>query len=60
LRTDITSVSLTIARDDRPLDVLELQVEVGDVRDEVLARRVAEERAEDLLLHAAVLSRAST
>ena len=42
---------------DRPLHVLELQVEVGHVGDEVLARRVAEERAEDLLGHHAVLLR---
>ena len=43
-------------RHDRPFDVLELQVEVGDVRDEVLARRVAEEGAEDLLGDPAMLS----
>jgi hypothetical protein len=33
------------AADDRPLDVLELQEEVGGVGDEVFARRVADERA---------------
>src|SRR6266850_4574152 len=37
------------ADDDRPLDVFELQVEVGDVRDEIPARRGPDERAEHLL-----------
>src|SRR6185503_4906730 len=45
------------ARDDRPLDVLELQVEVGHVRDDVFPWRVTEKRAEDLLGHPAVLLR---
>src|SRR5262249_48789072 len=37
------------AGDDRPLHVLELQEEVGDVGDEVIARQRAQERAEHLL-----------
>ena len=45
------------AGDDRPLDVLELQIEVGDVGDEVFARRLAEEGAEHVLHHPAVLPR---
>ena len=43
--------------DDRPLDVFELQEEVGDVGDEVLARQRAEERAEDLIDERAALVR---
>ena len=46
------------AGDDRPLDVFELQEEVGGVRDEVLARRLADERAEHLLAQDAALARA--
>ena len=38
------------ARDERPLDVLELQEEVGDVGDQVLARRLPHEGAEDLVV----------
>ena len=45
------------AGDHRPLHVFELQVEVGDVRDEVFARRLADKRAEHVLHHAAVLPR---
>ena len=45
------------AGDDRPLHVLELQVEIGDVGDEVLARQVAQEGAEHLLLQPALLAR---
>ena len=48
------------AGDDRPLDVFDLQVEVGHVRDEVLARHGPEEGAEDLLLDAALLARQIT
>ena len=40
------------AGDHGPLDVLDLQEEVGDVGDEVLARRGAEERAEHLVRRA--------
>ena len=36
-------------RDDGPLDVLELQEEVGDVGDEILAGRCPEEAAEHLV-----------
>ena len=42
---------------DRPLDVFELQEEVGDVGDEVLARHRAEERAEHLVRQDAALVR---
>ena len=45
------------AGDDRPFDVFELQEEIGDVRDEVLARRRADERAEDLVDQRAALER---
>ena len=41
--------------DHRPLHVLELQVEIRHVGDKVVARRLAEERAEDVLHHAALL-----
>ena len=44
------------AGEDRPLDVLELQEEVGGVRDEVLTRRLAEKRREDLLAQDARLA----
>ena len=37
------------AGDDRPLHVFELQEEIGDVGDEILARQGAEERTEDLI-----------
>ena len=43
------------AGDDGPLDVLELQVEVRDVGNEILARRLAQERAEDVFHHPALL-----
>ena len=46
------------AGDDRPLDVFELQEEVGGVGDEVFARRLADEGAEDLLAQDAALARA--
>ena len=51
----MTSESLTMPETIVHLHVLELQVEVGDVGDEVLARRRAEERAEHLLDHPPVL-----
>ena len=52
------SVVADDAGDDRPLHVFELQEEVGGVGDEVLARRFADERAEDLIAHDAALARA--
>ena len=46
------------ARDDRPLDVLDLQQEVRRIRDEVLARRLAEEGRQHLRTHPARRERA--
>ena len=50
-------VAVDHAGDDRPFDVLELEQEVGHVRDEVLARRVAEVGREDLIARPALLDR---